>query len=50
MGFEGTVLKAIEGELLDRGAGAIGVEADLAEEDTVSPGIGRSRMWIAWAP
>ena len=27
-----------------------GVKADLAKEDPVGPGIGRSRMWIAWVP
>ena len=36
--LEGAVVDAVEGELLDRRAGAIGVEADLAEEDPVGPG------------
>ena len=36
--LEGTVVEAFEGELLDRGPGAVGVEPDLAEEDTVGPG------------
>ena len=36
--LEGAVVEALEGELLDRGAGAVGVEADLAEEDPVGPG------------
>ena len=31
-------LEAVQRELLDRGAGAVGVEADLAEEDAVGPG------------
>ena len=37
-GDEGAVVQPIEGELLDRGAGAIGVEPDLAKEDAVGPG------------
>ena len=36
--LEAAVLEAFEGELLDRGAGAVGVEPDLAEEDPVGPG------------
>jgi hypothetical protein len=35
---EAPVLQAVENELLDRGAVAIGVEADLAVEDSVGPG------------
>ncbi len=38
LALEGAVVEAVEGELLDRGPGAVGVEADLAEEDPVGPG------------
>src|SRR4051794_2238401 len=37
-GHEGAIVEAVEGELLDRGASAVWVEADLAEEDAVGPG------------
>ena len=38
LALEGAVVEPLERELLDRGAGAVGVEADLAEEDPVGPG------------
>ena len=34
---EAAVFEPLEGQLLDRGAGAVGVEADLAVEDAVGP-------------
>src|SRR6185369_13318462 len=36
--LEGAVVEALQRELLDRRAGLVGVEADLAEEDPVGPG------------
>src|SRR5881394_2885378 len=36
-GLKAAVLEAVEGELLDRGSSAVGVETNLAEEDTVGP-------------
>ena len=35
---EAAVVEPFEGQLLDRGPGPVGVEADLAEEDPVGPG------------
>ena len=35
---KGAIVEPVQSELLDRSASAIGVEADLAKEDTVGPG------------
>ena len=37
-GHEAAFLEPVERELLDRRPGAVGVEADVAEEDAVGPG------------